>query len=175
MNRSSKINDKAQGVFAMKIKMGLIPSVFLFALFSCVGGGKYYRLIDDLKPEEIPKEAHYIYKDDDIVLAVRIMYSISHESFVYESLICNIGSEPIQLNLSFVNIFLTDDGKKYFCRKSSSARFYPDVLDPDSYRRVGFIVDSRFKHEINDIEELYFRLRYNETYTLTKNPDAKWE
>lgn len=159
----------------MKIKMGLISSVFLFALFSCVGGGKYWRLIDDLKPEEIPKEAHYIYQDDDIVLAVRIMNSMTYESFVYESLICNIGSEPIQLNMSFVNLFFINDGKKYFCRKFSSARFYSDVVDPDSYRRVGFIVGFRFNYEINDIKELYFRLSYNKTYTLTKNPDAKWE
>ena len=159
----------------MKKKIATVLSFSLFVASSCVTSSKYYRLTDDFRPEEIPKEAHYIYRDHDITIAARIRNSISYESYVYECLICNIGNEPIQLNLSFVNIFVIDDGEKYLCKKPSSAKFYTQILDPNAYRRAGFVLDSRFKHKINDIDELYFRFSSNKTYTLTKNQDAKWE
>jgi hypothetical protein len=151
--------------------------LFVIILFlGCVGGGKYYRPYDEFEPEEIAKEGNYIYKDDELILASRIRNAGIMGTFAYDVIIWNIGSVPIQLNWVYDNLFLTYKGKKYICDKMTNIKYYPDVLNPDSYTVFMFGAGSQFNDVINEIEELYFILSHNDTtYTLIKNPKVKWE
>jgi hypothetical protein len=146
----------------------------IFIYFSCAGGGKYFGM-DDLDPNDLPK-AQYIYIGDEVLLGAKIRSGGILGHFWFNVLIMNKGNYPIQLNWVYDNLFHSYGEKRYVCEKIGDIRSYPDILNPDSYISIGFNVESRFNDVINDIEELYFHLNDNDsTYTLVKNPKAKWE
>ena len=151
----------------------LLAGILQSSLYWDCGIKSQLKKSPDFSPADL-REAHYIYKDNQLTLAARIRKSDVAGGYQYEFLFMNMGKSPILLNYYSDILTMSYMGKIFSLRKLSKFSEYPKSLDAGQYFVTLFHIDGIFSKSVYEIDRLIFKFK-DRRFVLERNPGALWQ